>query len=1151
MSNFSFLKTEFPQLYKSAYLAEQRIRTEPVTAGFHARLALEMTVKEIYHLENLDWPHDTGLYSLMTQEDFKALVDPRHYEGVMGYTRRIGNDAAHKGKVSTENALRAVKYLYGFVKWFAYTYSDTLLELPGAFDEQALPKIGDRERKLKEIQQENKKAQERLEAEKEALIRELKAVKETAKENQHTFDTYQKQLQVQAEKITHQKATRQNKPPCEYNEAETRTHIIDVSLAEAGWTHLREGVELEYPVEGMPKTPDNPMANGFADYVLWDDEGKPLAIIEAKSVQKAADNGRHQAKLYADCLEQMHQQRPIIFYSNGYETYLWDDVFYAAPRRLYGFLTKEELLYKIQQRTERKDIRIAKVNENIAGRHYQKQAIKQIAESWLVSDASEKGFRGSGRKALLVMATGAGKTRTAAALVSVLMKNNWARKVLFLADRNALVTQAKRSFGEHLKQYTSIDLTQDKEAANTRLVFSTYPTMMNRIDAFQNGERLYGVGHFDLIIVDEAHRSVYNKYQAIFDYFDALLVGLTATPKKNIDANTYEVFQREDENPTYSYELGQAVNEKHLVPYHSIDVTTEFIREGIRYNQLKAKEKKAYEATFEDAVTGDFPDQISSSELNKKLFNKDTVFKVLDQLMEKGQKVEQGDKLGKTIVFAANQKHALFILECFQERYPDCDSDFAKVVHHGVSHSQSIIDDFCLQDRDVFPQLVISVDMMDTGIDAPRVVNLVFFKIVRSYAKFWQMIGRGTRLCPHLFGPGQHKKDFYIFDACDNFAFFEENPRGLEAAPAPKLSQLLFEARLELAILLEQHPKEAHLAMSKKLLDHLHRQIQQLNTKRFDVQMQLRAVQAFEDRAVWNGLNSDQVHLLKSKLASLPPPEKTDEITRRFDLLVLRMQLYNLTSDGKEHKCADNLMGIAERLKTKYAIKEVSRRKELIEHMSLPACYKGISQQKLDEIRTEIRDLMVYLKENTTAAVYFTHFEDDLVGDAQVREGVIPYNTTSEGYKKRVESIVLENKHHLTIRKIQNNLPIVESEIKGLEALLFSEETGQTRAAFKETFGDQPLGKFIRSIVGITMEAAQKSFASFLQDDSLSANQIKFVETIIRYLEKNGTIDPRMLSKAPFDDVHSDGIHGVFSEQKHKRAVISIVQSINENAAVG
>jgi type I restriction enzyme, R subunit len=1143
MSNFDFLTNEWISLYNKTKKAEERIITEPVSSATYCRLVLEECIHSMYELEFIELPYNKELASLLMQEELKDLIPSNIYAGVQ-IVRKTGNRAVHHGrKVQSSDALIGIKYLYTFLKWYANNYSQVSPELPGKFDESLIPKEG-AQRRLKTITEEGEREQRRLREQIDQLIAEKENLLETARESEEKLNKYKEQEESGRKAIAEQRKTRVQKISSEFTEAETRVHLIDVNLKEAGWDTLRAGYELEYPVKGMPVSNDNPSGNGFADYVLWDDNGKPLALIEAKRTSKEAEAGKHQAFLYANCLEQMHQQRPVIFFSNGYETRLWDDVFYSGPRMVHGFYTKGELQELIEQRRTRKDIRLAKMNEEIAGRPYQMVAIKRICESFVVDGADS--IRGNKRHALLVMATGSGKTRTAAALVDVLMKNNWIKRVLFLADRNALVRQAKNNFNDYLPSLSSIDLTEADESDKTRLVFSTYPTMMNRIDSsLKEGKRHFGVGHFDLIIVDEAHRSVYNRYKAIFDYFDALIVGLTATPKDNIDRNTFELFECGSGDPTFSFDLDEATP-TYLNPYKNIGVSTGFLRDGIRYNELSEDEKEQYEQTFMDSATGLFPEWIHARALNKWLFNKDTVNKVLDTLMEQGLKIEGGDKVGRTIIFAMNQKHAQFIEDCFVERYPELPSGFVATIHNKISHTQSLIDSFCDHHEEKNPQVVISVDMMDTGIDAPRVLNLVFFKIVRSYAKFWQMIGRGTRLCPDVFGPGQKKDHFLIFDACENFEFFEINQRGSDGNDVRPVTQQIFESRLQLSSLLAETGEVENIDLAKELLNILHHSISHLNREHFQVKMKLRQVDEFNERERWDNLSADDVHLIEEHLSALPVPERINEVARRFDLLVLRLQIAKLLGLGTVAGYQDNLISIADQLSSKYTIPQVLRAMDLIEHMKDPDFYAELSQRKLEEIREQIRELVQYLDAKSRKPVY-THFEDS---DVTLSAGH-PLTTYNYGvYKKRVERYIRDHKHELAIAKLSANVPITDEELIQLEKILFDGEERGTKDDFKKEYGEQPLGKFIRSIVGLEVEAANSAFADFLQVGNLRADQMTFINTIISFLTSNGTINKAMLFESPFTDVNDQGLVGVFEDADAVK-IISIIDEINENANVG
>lgn len=624
MSNFQFLQQEWPLLYKEAKEVEQLSLISPKASAIIARSALEKAVNWLYQNdENLELPYDTKLASLIHEQCFRDILNPSMFREI-NLIRLTGNNAAHGQNVSHEQSIASLKNLFRFMGFVAFYYSKEQVVLP-AFNMALVPDGKSQKESLQNLhrleQELNKKAQKEQEERKKY---EAQAAQ---------IDELKKQLEVQKQEGAKRRIDREKVKdpdqviPILIPESVTRKLYIDVLLKDAGWNNLTQGRDLEFEVKGMPIN-TNPSGIGYVDYVLWGKDGKPLAVVEAKRTMADARKGKHQAVLYADCLEKMHLQRPVIFYTNGFETFIWDDTFYT-DREIHGFYTQDELQLLVDRRSTRKDLRTFKVNSVIAGREYQLEAIKRIAEN-LIVDTKTGGIKGAKRASLLVMATGSGKTRTAAAIVDMLSKCNWAKRVLFLADRNALVTQAKNAFKEHLPELSSIDLTKEKEDNTTRLVFSTYPTIINKIDKVKaKDKRFYGIGHFDFIIIDEAHRSVYQKYKAIFEYFDAQLIGLTATPKTEIDRNTYSLFNIEDDNPTFAYELNTAVEQGYLVPPKSISVQLKFQREGIKYHELTEKEKEEYEEKFGDPTNEEVPDIITNTALNTWLFNTDTVDKVL------------------------------------------------------------------------------------------------------------------------------------------------------------------------------------------------------------------------------------------------------------------------------------------------------------------------------------------------------------------------------------------------------------------------------------------------------------------------------------------------------------------------------------------
>jgi len=1144
MSNFQFLHKEWPAICKEAKEAEQLTLTSPKACAIICRSALEKGVQWLYDNDyDLQLPYDTKLASLIHEQCFRDILKPSMFREI-NLIRLNGNNAAHGKSVSQHESIASIKNLFRFFSFIAVYYSDEEA-IPPVFNDKIFPDGKEQDKTLKELQ----KLEQQLEKTNEAA-----RIKKTHLEEQaQLIEELKQQLAKQKKEGTKRRVEREKDKaktiPILIPESVTRKLYIDVLLKESGWSQLKEGRDLEYEVKGMPKS-TNPSGIGYVDYVLWGKDGKPQAVVEAKKTMVDARKGRHQAELYADCLEKMHGQRPIIFYTNGFETFIWDDTFYI-DREVQGFYNQDELQLLIDRRTTRKDPRNYKINENIVDKHrlYHFEAIKRVAENIAVTDKDGK-LKGGKRESLLVMATGSGKTRNAAAIVDMLTKCNWVKRVLFLADRNALVKQAKNSFKDTLPELSSIDLTKEKEDSGTRLVFSTYPTIMNKIDSVRTDDnRFYGTGHFDLIIIDEAHRSVYQKYRAIFEYFDALLLGLTATPKKDIDRNTYSLFGIEDDNPTFAYELNTAVEEGFLVPPKAKSVPLKFQREGIKYAELSDREKEEYEEKFGDPTSDEAPEEIGSAALNKWLFNTDTVDKVLEHLMSDGIKVEGGDKLGKTIIFAKNHKHAVFIEERFNENYPEYSGKFLRVIDNYETKAQDLLEKFTDPFEEQDPQIAVSVDMMDTGVDAPRVVNLVFFKLVKSPSKFWQMIGRGTRLCKNLFGPSNHKKEFLIFDYCQNFEFFEEYPDGTQTKNLKPLLQQIFEAKVKVAYLisdLKEKSKE-EVEIRDLYLTELHNIIANLDEKRFVVRKQLRYVKEYSNKSKWLNLSKSDIQEINTHLSHLSlPPKDDDELARRFDILVLNYQMVLLIG-GNAGKYMSKIYITASALQKKDNIPQVAAHLPLIKDLQTDGYWQNVNVKKLEELRLSLRELIKYLEAEKQESVY-THFEDEMdLDNVTIREPVTAY-TSLQSYRDRVESYIRKNKHHLTIGKLCSNTPISAAELSELERILFTESIAGTKEQFVKEYGEMPLGKFIRSILGLDVKVAQEAFADFLHTGNLKADQMTFLNTIISYLTTNGTIDKAMLFEPPFTDINDQGLIGVFKDEADVVKIVRIIDDINNNA---
>jgi type I restriction enzyme R subunit len=1108
MSNFSFIPPDKKHLATTAQEAERYVHTAPLYACMLCRKSLEEWVRWMYeHDPDLILPYDTSLNSLMHEPAFKQVVAPIQFNQI-NLIRKLGNAAVHTGaRLKASEALYALKLLHGFIGWIAQLYSEEKIKVP-AFEEALVPKEQHTDKSKEELLQ-LETEYHRQQGELKKLQEELASIKAIKTQNAAFIP-----------------------PPIDPTENITRKIYIDTLLREAGWDPYGFNVP-EYPVKNCMPQANGSKGNGYVDYVLWGDDGNPLAVVEAKRTNRDPRVGQHQAKCYADCLEKEFGQRPVIFFSNGFNTWIWDDVNYP-PRAVFGFYTKDELQLLIQRRTMLKSLAQQTINDAITDRYYQHEAIRKTGES----------FENKQREALLVMATGTGKTRVAASIIDFLSKANWVKRVLFLADRTALVHQAKMNLNDYLPHLPSVDLTREKEDESSRIVFSTYQTMINQIDGETNNQqRLYGVGHFDLIIYDEIHRSVYNRYKHIFHYFDGLKLGLTATPRGETDRDTYSLFNLEQENPTYAYELDTAVNDNFLVPPRAISVPIKFQRKGIKYAELNDEEKRKYEEEFSDPITGDFPDEIDAGALNTWLFNTDTVDKVLAHLMTNGIKVEGGDKLGKTIVFARSHKHAMFIKERFDLQYPQYRGEFMKVIDYHEEYKYDLLNKFKVKNS--MPQIAVSVDMLDTGIDVPEVCNLVFFKPVRSKPKFWQMVGRGTRLCRDLFAFKEDKAEFIIFDFCENLEFFAAHPKGYESNNQKTLSQRLFELRLRLAFVLLNQDDKSLNDYGQSIIDLLIAQTQSLNIESFVVRQHWQIVEKYRDPSAWNALTDLDIKELFDHIAPLIMETGQDESAKRFDVLLLDLQLSVLNGERKQESMIEKVILIGGRLSKKASIPAVASRMESIKLARDKAFWSEGSISGIERIRIELREIVKFL-DAEEQPIYFTSFEDAFEGDREEHQLVYNINNL-EAYKRRVEHYLKEQQHHLVISKLKNNIPITKGELSELEKMLFEQGTIGTKEEFVKAYGDQPLGKFIRSIVGLDVNAAKAVFAEFLSSQTLNSKQIRFIDLIINYLSQSGIIEPERLFESPFTDLSSSGVNGIFDHESANK-IFQLIAQINDNA---
>lgn len=1111
MSNFDFLKQDkiFNNFSEACCEAEHGIGLNTVTCSILSRRALELTVKWLYANDNdLRIPYNDNLSALVHDITFKNIIDEKLLKQIE-YVIKLGNFAVHNNKkITREEAILSLRYLYNFTCWIAYCYSDGFKEKE--FDENILPKqtvniltVKERETLYQELEAKDKKLEE-TRKENEELRRKLTQTRENKKKN-YAFNVK------------------------DISEYETRKKYIDLELKLAGWD-LETNIQEELKLQGMP----NNQNVGYADYVLFGKNGLPLAVVEAKRTSVDPKVGQNQAKLYADCIEQEYHQRPVIYYTNGFEIYMWDDVNYP-PRKVAGFYTQDELQLLINRRSSKQSLEHIFVDDKITNREYQLEAIKSVCEAF------EEGHR----KALLVMATGTGKTRTAISIVDVLSDKEWVKNVLFLADRTVLVKQAKNNFVKLLPNMSCCNLLSTVDnPEDSRIVFSTYQTMINAIDSTKSktGNKLFTPGHFDLIIVDEAHRSIYKKYQAIFDYFDGLVVGLTATPRNDVDRNTYRFFEIENDVPTFAYEYERAVKEGYLVDYHTIKTTTDFMDRGIKYNELSEEEKEEYENTFADDEDN-IPEEIDAEAINSWLFNRDTIKKLLELLMEKGLKVEGGDKLGKTIIFARNHRHAERIVEIFNELYPEYKGEFAKLIDNQVKYNENLIEHFSIKDD--FPQIAVSVDMLDTGVDVPEILNLVFFKPIKSKIKFWQMIGRGTRLCKDLFGVGQDKKEFYIFDYCKNFEFFSENPKGIEANTQIGLTERIYGYKLDLIVELQNikyQSDEKFKNYREELIQEFIEEINKLNKESFLVKAKVNYIEQFSKKDNWVYISTIDLADIKENLIPLFISSDENESAKRFDNLLYQLQVKRIRTE-KTGRCENAIIETVSELEKLGTVPQVKEKQELILKVAETDYLKEADFWKVEEIRKELRNLIQFIDPYNRPPVYIDI--EDTLNDIDEEYVYVSTGNNFTNYRKKLEKYLTGNLENSIIWKIRHNIRLTELEKENLEKILF-EELGSNKE-YAETFGDTNVIKAVRNIVGLDKSVASDIFYKYINENRLNMKQIQFVKLLVDYVVKNGTIEMEKLTEQPFNNVGQ--VYELFGNNVDLfKEIRDDIEKINNNA---
>ena len=1118
MANFSFLqdKRDYAMFAPAAMEAEKVYAAAPAMCAIGCRKALELAVKWVYSADStMRMPYRDNLQSLLHEPTFRFAVD-RITWSKLPFLVSLGNLAVHTEKaVRPGDALTALRALFEFIQWVDYCYGADYEER--RFDESAVPaeRVAVDARKIRE--------QESLLEEKAAEIEALR-----------------RRIEAMSARLTEAREQhRQERTfvPEDLSEFETRKIYIDVDMKLMGWkfTGPDAGVREEYPLEDMEGVPGR---KGAADYVLFGRDGLPLAVVEAKRTGRDPNAGRSQALLYAGCLEQKFGRRPMMFTTNGFETYFWDDQ--SGPQReVSGIFSREDLQKLMNRRTERQSLSAVPIDDSITDRYYQKEAIRAVCGQ------IEEGFR----KHLLVMATGTGKTRTASSLTDVLSRGKHVTNVLFLADRTALVKQARDDFKNYLPDLSLCNLCTNKDDRGARIVFSTYPTILNAIDTARSadGQRLFTPAHFDLIIIDESHRSIFKKYRAIFEYFDAILVGLTATPKMDVGRNTYDFFELEHNVPTYAYDYETAVEQDHvLVPYYNYEVTTRFLEEGISYDDLSEEDKERFEEDF--AEDGLRPDFIPSASLNKFVFNETTVDTVLQDLMDRGIRTAGGDRLGKTIIFAQNKRHAEFILERFNRLYPRYKGLFAQRVICDDSHAQSVIDAFKAPEKPPF--IAVSVDMMDTGIDVRECVNLVFFKKVRSKTKFWQMIGRGTRTCEELSCTDQidgeyiGKRRFLIFDYCGNFEYFRAHKEGFEPGEVRSLSENIFCKRVRLVALLQESAFAGADAQAwrDRLTDACRSQVLALNQDLTAVRLRRRWVEKYRDAAAFRHIGEEDQTELTRQIAPLVGTEDADEFARRFDNFMYGLMLAHMERTPAFRRGKKQLRGVAALLEGRAAIPQVREKLPLIQEIGTDAFWEAEDVLLLERVREELRGLIQFISDSCSRRQIFTRLADPILTQ---KEGE-PLDTAYdfEDYRAKVNRYINEHGDTLAIHKLTHNIPLSPGDYQELSRILTGELGSQED--YQREFGDTPFGLLVRRIARLDHAAAMDAFSDFINDQSLNQQQIAFVHKIISHMEQNGYMESAaLLTKPPIDKPLS---FTKLFDRKTQTALMEVIRQVRDNA---
>ena len=1100
--NFEFLRKEWPELANFGGYAEEYAYTDPQSSLIKLRSFGEFMVNFVYQKLNLPCLPKASFHDKLKGEDFSGFTSSPVMTSFFTI-KNLGNRAAHDAKGTDKDAIFAIQQAYQLGAWLYCGYHNVKSDVVPEFKAvNADANITTRlKQKLESTAALHKQAMVELELQQQRFELLTTANKQaTALKNEQVADNFAAFSGAAAKTL-------------DFNEAKTRKYLIDLELREVDWDVGENRISTDLVGQEVPVTDQpTPSGKGYVDYVLWDDDGLPLAVIEAKKTSANAALGKKQAKDYANALEKQYGQRPVMFYTNGHDIFIWDDVQKYPPRKIYGFYSKSSLQHLVKfQRKEKLKLSEVIIDSHIAGRRYQLETITRVHER----------FEAKRRKALVVQATGTGKTRVSIALTKSLQDAKWAKRILFLCDRRELRKQASGAFVEFLNAKPYVVGVSDKKYLDTARIFiSTYPGMMGIYENFD-------VGYFDLIIADESHRSIYNVFGNIFKYFDCLQVGLTATPVEMVSRSTCSLFDCGYKDPTANYPLEKAIKENHLVPYEIMTMTTKFMREGINQKSLSDEQIAELEAQGEDPNEFEF----QSADIDKAVMNKDTNRQILRNLMENGIKDKDDQLIGKTIVFARRIDHARLLKELFDEMYPELSDGFCEVIHSGEPRADALIDQFKVTEaeKEEDPSLpdpitlVISVDMLDTGIDVPSIVNLVFAKPVKSKVKFWQMIGRGTRLCEDLFGKGKDKSRFLIFDHWGNFDYFEFNYVEVEPSNSKSLTQKRFELRLQLAAIALN---KLELETFDKAINLIKADIDSLDTRNINVRDKWALVEQLSNVALLKQFSKTTQTLLATELAPLMQwlDIRNQSKAIRWDCLVTQTQLALLVEPEGISELKHQVLAILERLPKNMA--QVQAKAKDIKWLHEDTNWTDITFDDLEKPRVSLRGIM-YLLENELlppgGGPKMTDIMEN-IADYQLRARATNIETVDyQIYLQKVqEALTPMFDTNPVLIKIRNGEPVSEQEVEQLNGLIHIKYADVDIKTLKQFYPEttKDLSILLRTIVGMNPAYVETLFTQLMQKHRLSADAQRTIDMLVSLVQKTGGIKWADLDKAPYHRIY-------------------------------